>query len=359
MPVIGLGTFLGFDENGQKQVKDSEVELPVMWALNSGYRLIDTASLYFNEEQVGRGIHKSSVPRENVFIVTKVLRHHQLTTECLGAYPELGLTSPQSTGPLGLNEQRHVLDALRASLARLNTSYVDLYLIHNPVALKADHSGFDVVDYVDTWRSMEEAKTLGLAKSIGISNFNISQIDRLLDNCHIKPAVLQVEADHSGFDVVDYVDTWRSMEEAKTLGLAKSIGISNFNISQIDRLLDNCHIKPAVLQVEVNLNLAQNKLIEHVKKENITVMAYTPFGGLFSKSQGPPPPRKDHPALVKLANKYGKTTPQIVLRYLVQRGVIPIPKTVHKERVKENIDIFDFELKPEEMKLLGNFFNFK
>ncbi|XP_013176901.1 PREDICTED: aldo-keto reductase AKR2E4-like [Papilio xuthus] len=270
MPVFGLGTFLGFDENGQKQVKDSEVELPVMWALNSGYRLIDTASLYYNEEQVGRGIQKSTVPRENVFIVTK----------------------------LGLNEQRHVLDALRASLARLNTSYVDLYLIHNPVALKADHSGFDVVDYVDTWRSMEEAKSLGLAKSIGISNFNISQIDRLLENCQIKPAVLQVE---------------------------------------------------------VNLNLAQNKLIEHVKKENIAVMAYTPFGGLFSKNPGPPPPRKDHPALVKLANKYKKTTPQIVLRYLVQRGVIPIPKTVHKERVEENIDIFDFELTPEEMKLLAEF----
>ncbi|XP_013136681.1 PREDICTED: aldo-keto reductase AKR2E4-like [Papilio polytes] len=270
MPVFGLGTFLGFDENGQKQVKESEVELPVTWALNSGYRLIDTASLYFNEEQVGRGIQKSSVTRENVFVVTK----------------------------LGLNEQRHVLDSLRASLARLNTSYVDLYLIHNPVALKADHSGFDVVDYVDTWRSMEEAKALGLAKSIGISNFNISQITRLLDNCHVKPAVLQVE---------------------------------------------------------VNLNLAQDKLIEYAKKENIAVMAYTPFGGLFSKSRGPPPPRKDHPALVKLANKYNKTTPQIVLRYLVQRGVIPIPKTVHKERIEENIDIFNFELTPEEMKLLAEF----
>nr|CAW30925.1 putative aldo-keto reductase 2 [Papilio dardanus] len=215
--------------------------------------------------------------------------------------PVFGLGTFLGFDELGLNEQRHVLDALRASLARLNTSYVDLYLIHNPVALKPDHSGFDVIDYVDTWRSMEEVKALGLAKSIGISNFNISQIDRLLKNCHIKPAVLQVE---------------------------------------------------------VNLNLAQDKLIEHVKKENIAVMAYTPFGRLFSNRPEPPPPRKDHPVLLEMANKYNKTTPQIVLRYLVQRGVIPVPKTVHKERVEENIDIFDFELTPEEMELLDDKYSF-
>ncbi|CAH2056488.1 unnamed protein product, partial [Iphiclides podalirius] len=270
MPVLGLGTFLGFDEKGQKEVKENEVELPVLWALNSGYRLIDTASAYHNEEQVGRGVQKSKVPREHVFIVTK----------------------------LGLNEQRHVVEFLQASLSRLNTSYVDLYLIHNPVALKPDDSGYDVVDYLDTWKSMEEAKRLGLAKSIGISNFNASQIERLLANCDVKPSVLQVE---------------------------------------------------------VNLNLAQNKLLELAKREGIAVMAYSPFGSLFSRSGAPPPPRRDHPTLVKIATKYGKTTPQIVLRYLVQRGVIPIPKTTHKERVEENIDVFDFELTADEMKELAEF----
>ncbi|CAG5053251.1 unnamed protein product [Parnassius apollo] len=270
IPVMGFGTFLGFDEKGQKEVKENEVELPVMWALNSGYRLIDTAALYHNEEQIGRSVQKSSVPRENVFIVTK----------------------------LAVNEQRHVIDSLRASLARLNTSYVDLYLIHFPVAFKPDHSGFDVVDYLDTWEGMEEAKRLGLAKSIGISNFNISQIDRLLANCEIKPAVLQIE---------------------------------------------------------VNLNLAQNELMKRAKKDNIAVMAYSPFGSLFSKSDIPPPPRKDHPVLVQIANKYGKTTPQIVLRYLIQYGVIPIPKSVHKERVEENINVFGFELTPDEMKKLAEF----
>ncbi|XP_068621703.1 aldo-keto reductase AKR2E4-like [Battus philenor] len=270
IPVFGFGTFLGFDEKGRKYSEQNETENSVLWALNAGYRLIDTASLYLNEDQVGRGIQKSNVPRENVYIVTK----------------------------LGQNEQRHVIEALRGSLARLNTSYVDLYLIHFPVALKPD--------------------------------------------------LVEI-------DVVDYVDTWKGMEEAKRLGLAKSIGISNFNISQIDRLLANCEIKPAVLQVEVNLNLAQDKLIEHAKKQGMAVMAYSPFGGLFSKSDIPPPPRKDHPILKNIAKKYGKTTPQIVLHYLVQRGLIPIPKSLHKERVEENIDIFDFQLTDDEMQTLSEF----
>ncbi|CAH4036802.1 aldo-keto reductase AKR2E4-like isoform X1 [Pieris brassicae] len=270
MPAIGLGTFLGFDENGQKEVREEEVEKPVTWALNAGYRMIDTASAYHNEEQVGRGILKSNVPREEVFIVTK----------------------------LGLNEQRDVVQSLRGSLKRLNTSYVDLYLIHNPVALKPDDSGFDIIDYLDTWKGMEEAKRLGLAKSIGISNFNISQMERLLSNCETRPAVLQVE---------------------------------------------------------VNLNLAQNKLQEFTKKENIALMAYTPFGSLFDKTGVPPPPRIDDATMVELANKYKKKVPQIALRYLVQRGISPIPKSVRKEKIEENIDIFDFELAESDMITLSQF----
>ncbi|XP_034838514.1 aldo-keto reductase AKR2E4-like [Maniola hyperantus] len=271
MPVMGLGTFLGFDEKGQKKVEEGEVELPVSWALGAGYRLIDTASLYFNEEQVGLGVRRSGVPRENVFLVTK----------------------------LGLNEQRDVVGALSRSLSRLNMTYVDLYLIHNPVAIKADGSG--------------------------------------------------------DFDVIDYVDTWKGMEEAKRRGLAKSIGISNFNISQMERLMDNCEIKPAVLQVEVNLNLAQNMILNFTKANNIAVMAYTPFGSLFEKKTDAPPPRVDNPILVGLAFKYKKTVPQIVLRYLVQKGVIPIPKSIRKERIEQNIDIFDFELSDQDMQRLGEF----
>nr|QLI61987.1 aldehyde reductase 4 [Streltzoviella insularis] len=270
IPAIGIGTFLGFDENGQKDPAENEVENAVKWALNAGYRMIDTAAAYRNEDLVGLGIRQSGVPRDNVFIVTK----------------------------LASTEQRRVIPALRDSLARLNTSYVDLYLIHNPVAFTPDHSAYDIIDYLDTWKSMEEAKELGLAKSIGISNFNISQIERLLANCKVKPSVLQVE---------------------------------------------------------VNLNLAQNNLLEFCKRNDIVVMAYSPFGSLFDKTDVPPPPRADDSTLVAFAQKYKKTTPQIVLKYLVQRGLVPIPKSVHKERIEENIDIFDFELTPEEMKTLGKF----
>ncbi|CAF4741939.1 unnamed protein product [Pieris macdunnoughi] len=267
MPAIGLGT-IGFDENGHEH--EEEVEKPVTWALNAGYRMIDTASGYENEEEVGRGILKSNVPREQVFVVTK----------------------------LGLSEQRDVLQSLRGSLKRLNTSYVDLYLINNPIALKPD------------------------------------------DN---------------SFDIIDYLDTWKGMEEAKRLGLAKSIGISNFNISQMERLLSNCEIRPAVLQVEVNLNLAQNELQEFTKRENIALMGFLPFGSLFDKTGVPPLPRIDDVTMVELAKKYKKTVPQIALRYLVQRGISPIPYSMGKEKIEENIDIFDFELTEPDMITLSQF----
>ncbi|XP_050358916.1 aldo-keto reductase AKR2E4-like [Nymphalis io] len=270
IPALGLGTFLGFDEQGQKKVGPREIELPVTWALNAGYRLIDTASIYGNEDQIGVAIQKSDVPREDIFIVTK----------------------------LSLHEQRNVVSSLKKSLAQLNTPYVDLFLIHFPVAFKPNS---------------EE------------------------------------------FDVIDYLDTWKGMEEAKRQGLAKSIGISNFNISQIERLLENSEIKPAVLQVEVNLNLAQNKLLLFAKDNDITVMAYSPFGSLFTNSSAPPSPRVNDRTLRALGEKYGKTVPQIVLRYLVQRGVIPIPKSTHKERIEKNVDVFDFELSPDEMDTLSKF----
>ncbi|XP_063391290.1 uncharacterized protein LOC134676839 [Cydia fagiglandana] len=270
MPAMGLGTFLGFDENGQKEAKSMEVENAVSWALDAGYRMIDTASAYNNEVQVGRGVKNSTVPREHVFLVTK----------------------------LGGNEKRDVVGALRKSLERLNMSYVDLYLIHNPVSFTPDHKQYDVIDYLDTWRQMEQTKKLGLAKSIGVSNFNISQMDRLLANCEIKPSVLQVE---------------------------------------------------------VNLNLAQNDILQYCQRHNIAVMAYTPFGNLFSADKAPPPPRASDPTLKAMATKYKKSVAQIVLRYLVQTGVAPIPKSVNKPRIEQNIDIFDFTLTPEEIQILSGF----
>ncbi|KAL0809817.1 hypothetical protein ABMA28_011309 [Loxostege sticticalis] len=270
IPAMGLGTFLGFDENGQKESKNNEVENSVTWALEAGYRLIDTAAAYRNEDQVGQALKKSAVPREHIFIVTK----------------------------LASNEKRDVVGSLRKSLERLNQTYVDLYLIHNPVSFTPDEKAFEVIDYLDTWKGMEEAKTLGLARSIGISNFNTSQMERLMEHCSIKPSVLQVE---------------------------------------------------------VNLNLAQNKLLDYCKQHNMVVMAYTPFGSLFEHDNEAPLPRVNDPTLVGIADKYKKTTPQVVLKYLVQRGLVPIPKSVHKNRIEQNIDIFDFTLTDEEMETLSKF----
>ncbi|KAI8441614.1 hypothetical protein MSG28_015179 [Choristoneura fumiferana] len=213
--------------------------------------MIDTASAYKNEEQVGKG--------------------------------------------LGTNEKEDVVGSLKKSLERLNMSYVDLYLIHNPISFTPDHSKYLVIDYLDTWKQMEEA--------------------------------------------------WK-------LGLAKSIGISNFNISQMERLLEHCEVKPAVLQVEVNLNFAQPRLVQFCQQHSITVMAYSPFGSLFETG---PPPQASDPTLKALAQKYEKTVAQIVLRYLVQLGVAPIPKSVNKPRIEQNIDIFDFSLSPEEMQTLSLF----
>ncbi|XP_026483672.2 aldo-keto reductase AKR2E4-like [Vanessa tameamea] len=278
MPAFGLGTWLGFDgKGGVQMVTSDDVEKAVEAAVDLGYRHIDTAYIYFTEEQVGRAVNnkiKSGVvKREDVFITTKLWNDK--------------------------HARQDVVPSLRESLAKLNLEYVDLYLVHWPIST--------------------------------YSNNTVNEID--------------------------YIETWQGMIEAKKLGLARSIGVCNFNIQQLERLINSSDVTPAVLQVEVNLNLQQEKLRQFAREHGIAVMGYTPFGSLFpskATSQSPPP-RVDDPELVKLADRYGKTVPQIVLRYLFELGVVPIPKSVKKERLKENLDIFDFELKPEDKDLLKSY----
>ncbi|XP_050359249.1 aldo-keto reductase AKR2E4-like [Nymphalis io] len=192
-----------------------------------------------------------------------------------------------------------VVPALRESLRDLQLDYVDLYLIHWPVGQFA--------------------------------NFT--------------------------YDTTDYLDTWRGMIDAKKLGLTKSIGLSNFNEKMIQRILDNGLEKPAALQVELNLNLQQPKLLAYCKSQNIAVMGYTPFGSLFYSKAKPdsPPPRVDDPVLVEIAKKYNKTVPQIALRYLVELDVVPLPKSLTRSRIEENIRIFDFQLTEDDKKILKSF----
>ncbi|CAH4031959.1 unnamed protein product [Pieris brassicae] len=192
-----------------------------------------------------------------------------------------------------------VVPALKNSLQQLNMSYVDLYLIHFPIGT--------------------------------VSNFTP--------------------------DLTDYLETWYGMIDAQTQGLTRSIGVSNFNQDMIQRLVRETGVVPAVLQVEIHLNLQQPALLEFCRQRGIAVMGYTPFGPLFPSkaSPGAPPPRIDDPALVEMARKYKKTVPQVVLRYLYELGVVPIPKSVKRSRIQQNIEIFDFAIEEADKRLLRSF----
>ncbi|KAI5632793.1 aldo/keto reductase family domain-containing protein [Phthorimaea operculella] len=277
MPAIALGTWLGYSSAGRLEPKSTETEQAVMWAIDAGYRHIDTAKIYKVEDQVGSAVNKKisdgTVKREDMFITTKLWND--------------------------AHARDAVIPALRESLSKLNLTYVDLYLIHWPVG----------------------------------------QFDNLT------------------YDFTDYLETWRGMIEAKQLGLTKSIGLSNFNQQMMDRIHENGLETPAALQVELNLNLQQPELLAYCKSKGIAVMGYTPFGSLFpSKAkEDAPPPRVDEPRLVEIATKYNKTVPQVVLRYLVELGVVPLPKSLTKSRIEQNLQVFDFSLTKEEKDLLKGY----
>ncbi|XP_063983416.1 aldo-keto reductase family 1 member B1-like [Diachasmimorpha longicaudata] len=268
MPRLGLGTYESLAGNVERAVK---------YAIDNGYRHIDTAFFYQNEKEIGNAISEKikngTVTREDLFITTKIWNNS--------------------------HAQDKVVPMCRKSLANLGLDYVDLYLIHWP--------------------------------------FGFQEGDELMPK------------DSNGkllFSDIDFLDTWKGMEECVRLGLARSIGISNFNSAQITRLMAAATIKPVNNQVEVNVNFTQRPLIEFCKQQNITVTAYSPLGR-------PGNPNRvntlDDPRIQTIARKYNKTSAQISLRYLYQLGVTPIPKSVTESRLKENIDIFNFELTPEEV----------
>ncbi|XP_039752171.1 aldo-keto reductase AKR2E4-like [Pararge aegeria] len=273
MPMVALGTGRG---TASETAPADEVSKAVYWAIEAGYRHIDTAAIYYDEPEVGQGIREAInnnlVTREELFITTKLWSDK--------------------------HRQNEVVPALKESLQKLGLDYVDLYLIHFPVAVKEDGS----------------------------------------------------------YDDVDYLETWRGMEEARALGLTRSIGVSNFNASQVDRIIANSRVWPAVNEIEVNPTLTQEALVTHCQELGVAVMAFSPFGFLVSRSRpDSPPPRVDDPILVQMANKYNKSTGQIVLRYLIERGLVPIPKSVNKKRLAQNIDLFDFSLTPEEVQTISRF----
>ena len=239
MPLLGLGVY--------KAVGENEVEQVIADAADAGYRLIDTASVYKNEDGVGRGIKALTIPREELFVTTKIWN----TAQRIG----------------------DVEDTFNRSLERLGLDYVDLYLIHWPVP-----------------------------------------------GC--------------------YTDTWKALEKLQTQGRVKSIGVSNFHIHDLEMLKKVSDVVPAVNQVEFHPLFNQPELLSYCRENNIAVQAYAPLArGAYLHSQ----------LLLEIGRKYQKTTAQIGLRWAVQQGISVIPKSVHKERIRENAEIFDFSLTREEM----------
>ncbi|XP_005186080.1 aldo-keto reductase family 1 member A1 [Musca domestica] len=279
MPALGYGTW---------QAPDDEVETALHFALEAGYRHIDTAPVYMNEKAIGRVLKEwldsGRVKREELFITTKL--------------------------PPPANVPDYVEPTLRNSLADLQLDYIDLYLIHTPFGVMMENNDF--------------------------------------------------KRDENGLIVVDpttdHIAVWKKMERLLDLGLAKSIGISNFNQKQIQRVLDNCTVRPANLQIEHHVYLQQPELIDFCKTEGITVTAYSPLGSKgianLNKMAGVErelPDLMDIPEVKEIAEAHGKTPAQVLLRWILDSGVAAIPKSTNAKRLKENLDIFDFNLTDEEM----------
>lgn len=243
MPILGYGVY---------QISQKECERCVLDALDTGYRLIDTAQSYFNEEQVGNAITKSGIPRTEIFLTTKVWIEHY------------GYDAAKKS--------------ILSSMEKLQTNYIDLCLLHQPFN-----------DVYGAYRAMEELYNCGKIRAIGISNF---YVDRMID-------------------------------------------IASF-----------ANIKPAINQIEIHPYHQQKEQLEWSKKYTVTPEAWAPFG------EG----RKNifcDPILCEIGNKYGKTAAQVILRWHIQRGVVVIPKSTHKQRMKENFDVFDFALSENEMNLIS------
>ncbi|MGG1312758.1 MULTISPECIES: aldo/keto reductase [Cohnella] len=238
MPRLGLGVW--------RTPAGEDTERAVRAALATGYRSIDTASLYGNEADVGRAIRSSGIPREQIFVTTKVWNTEQ-----------------------GYDR---TLEAFENSLSRLGLDYVDLYLVHWPVKDK-------------------------------------------------------------------YKETYRALETLYEMGKVRAIGVSNFHIHHLEDLMGSCKIKPMVNQVELHPQLTQKPLLAFCNREGIQVESWRPL------MQG----RLDAPLLKELADKYGKTPAQIVIRWHLQLGLVTIPKSVRAERIAENADVFDFRLSHEDM----------
>ena len=240
MPLLGYGVFL---------VPPQEAEQCVTDALEVGYRLIDTAQAYYNEEGVGNAIAKSNVKREDIFLVTKVW--------------------------ISNAGEAKAAQSIDESLCKLQTDYIDLLLIHQAYG-----------DVFGSWRAMEKAYKAGKVRAIGVSNFQAARF----------------------FDFAHYVD-----------------------------------VKPMVNQLQCNPMIQQTGIEPLLAETGTKMMAWGPLGGQGASGI------VQSELLAEIGSKYGKSAAQVALRWLTQRGIVAIPKSSHKERMAQNLDIFDFKLTTEDM----------
>ncbi|KAJ5949153.1 hypothetical protein N7454_000737 [Penicillium verhagenii] len=268
IPAVGLGTWLS---------KPHEVEKAVEHALRSGYRHIDAAACYQNENEVGNGWKKSGVPREEIFITSKLWNTHH--------HPD------------------HVEEGLNKTLKDLQTDYVDLYLIHWPVAFEHTNETLTPTDPVT-------------------KRFRIAD--------------------------VPVADTWAVLEKLVAAGKIRSIGVSNFTIDDTKKLLKTAKIVPATNQIEAHPFLQQPELTKFLKDNNILTTAYSPLGNNTFNI----PRVIDDPTVAEIAKKLNKDPAQLLISWAIQRGSAVLPKSVTPSRIESNFQ--DFVIPDAEFEALNN-----
>ena len=250
IPIVGFATW---------QTPDADVaKTSVEAAINAGYRHIDTAAAYGNEESVGAGIKASGIKRDDLFLTTKLWNED--------------------------HGYDNAMKAIDTSLTKLGVDYVDLYLIHWPNPVK----------YRDNWQSVN-------------------------------------------------AETWRAMEDILKAGKARAIGVSNFREHHLDELYKTANVKPMVNQIFLNPSDAQPELVAYNKAHGMLNEAYSPLGTgkIFAV-----------PELQKMAKRFNKSVAQIVLRWSLQHDFLPLPKSVHADRIQQNTELFDFELSHQDMQVI-------
>lgn len=251
IPCVGYGTWL---------IKQEETEDKVLMALQEGFRHVDTAACYKNENGVGKAVLNSGIPREDIFVTSKLWNTDQGYKNCKQAFGR--------------------------TMEELQLEYLDLYLIHWPIAF----------DYRKKWQQTIQ-------------------------------------------------ETWKAFEELYAEGKIRAIGVSNFKRHHFDILLQTADIMPMVNQIELHPGANQEETVKFCRENNILVEAWSPLarGTVFQSA-----------TLAGLAEKYGKSIAQIALRWEIQKEVVPLPKSVTEQRIRENIEIFDFAITKEDMNVIDN-----